>query len=104
MLKRASQCNLDNIKRSISSYDFYLREQDLCRFSNRSGQWAIAGLCPFHEDHSAGSFKINLTNGAFICFACGAKGGDIISFTQQKYQLQFRQALEKLITEWRVVC
>lgn len=102
MLNRAFQFTPDNIKRNISAYDFYLKEQDLCRLSHRSGQWAVAGLCPFPEDRSAGSFKVNLENGAFICFSCRTKGGDIISYVQQKYHLQFRQALEKLSQEWRL--
>jgi|ERR1700722_17693891 len=102
MLKRTFKLIPDDIKRNISAYDFYLKEQDLCRFSKHSGQWAIAGLCPFHDDRSSGSFKVNFENGAFICFSCGTKGGDIISYIQQKYHLQFQQALEKLINEWRV--
>jgi CHC2 zinc finger len=102
MLKKPFQCIPDDIKRNISAFDFYLKEQDPCRLSRCSGQWAIAGLCPFHDDQSSGSFKVNLDNGAFICFSCGTKGGDIISYVQQKYQLQFHQALEKLMQEWRV--
>jgi DNA primase len=75
---------VDDLKHAISPHEFYLREQELCRFGYRSGPWVTAGLCPFHEDHSAGSFKVNLDKGAFICFSCGAKGGDIIAFIQQK--------------------
>lgn len=92
------------IKDAIVPYEFYLCEQNLNRFDYKSGQWAIAGLCPFHEDTKAGSFKVNLENGAFVCFSCGTKGGDIINFTQKKYELAFRQAIEKLANEWRVQC
>jgi len=47
--------NLDaaKIKEWISPYDFYLQEQDLGRFGYKSGQWAVAVLCPFHDDGSA---------------------------------------------------
>lgn len=96
--------NLDasKIKEWISPYDFYLQEQELGRFCYKSGQWAVAGLCPFHDDGSAGSFKVNCESGAFTCFSCGEKGGDIITYMQKKYDLSFLEALEKLGNEWRV--
>lgn len=94
----------ENIKRNISPYDFYINEQNIPYFGTRSKEWAIAGLCPFHADHSPGSFKVNLEDGAFVCFSCGAKGGDIISYIQQRHQISFRQALEKLAYEWRILC
>jgi DNA primase len=101
---RYRRIDTDCLKQAIGPHDFYLREQDLSHFGHRSQQWAIAGLCPFHEDHSAGSFKVNLHNGAFTCFSCGAKGGDIISFTQLKYSLTFKEAIERIAYEWRVPC
>jgi hypothetical protein len=90
------------IKECILPYDFYIREQDLQQFGYRSRQWAIAGLCPFHDDRSAGSFKVNYESGAFTCFSCGERGGDIITYVQKKYDLLFREALEKLRNDWRV--
>jgi len=69
------------IKNRILPHNFYLKEQSLDRFKAKSGGWVEAGLCPFHKDTNAGSFRINLENGAFICFSCGAKGG--ISFPSQ---------------------
>ena len=103
-MRKNPYLDAEDIKRNILPYDFYINEQDLSRFGVRSQSWVVAGLCPFHDDHSPGSFKINLENGAFVCFSCGAKGGDIISFTQHKHQLSFRQALERLAREWRVRC
>ena len=90
------------IKEWITPYDFYMREQDLHRYDHKSRQWAIAGLCPFHDDSTIGSFKVNHDSGAFICFSCGMRGGDIITYTQKKYNLSFREALQKLQNEWRV--
>lgn len=87
------------IKRSISPYDFYMKEQNLSSFNTRSRLWVVAGLCPFHDDDSPGSFFVNRENGAFKCFSCDAKGGDIISFVMQKYDLSFRDALELLANE-----
>jgi DNA primase len=88
--------NAVTIKYSILPYDFYMMEQQIARFGTRSKGWVEAGLCPFHNDGSAGSFFVNLENGAFKCFSCEAKGGDIISFVMQKYDLSFREALELL--------
>lgn len=95
--------NATKIKKCIEAYDFYLREQGLHQLIHKSGQWAVAGLCPFHKDSSVGSFKVNLETGGFICFSCGEKGGDIISFLQKRDNLSFREALEQLTTEWRVL-
>lgn len=91
-----------SIKSWINSYDFYLKEQTLERFKSKSGRWAEAGLCPFHDDSSTGSFWINLESGAFNCFSCSAKGGDIIAFTMAKYSLLFYEALIQLAHEWEV--
>ena len=93
--------DLNNFKRTISPCEFYLREQALSKF-RRSGKWAEAGLCPFHHDQRAGSFYFNIETGAYTCFSCGKKGGDIISFTQNKYDLTFKEALSKLRKEWGV--
>jgi len=97
-----SYTDTEELKRAIPPHDFYLREQGLHRFGYRSGKWAIAGLCPFHGDGTPGSFKVNLEIGAYACFSCGTKGGDIISFAQKKYDLSFKEAILKLKYEWRV--
>ncbi len=104
MRYRPLKWNIKDLKQSIQPQDFYIREQELCGFGYRTRQWVMAGRCPFHEDQQEGSFKVNLDNGAFICFSCGTKGGDIISFTQQKYSLSFKEVLEKLSYEWGVRC
>lgn len=104
MNARKVRLDAEQIKNYIHPYDFYLREQNISRLGSSTKQWVVAGLCPFHEDSTPGSFKANLENGAFVCFSCGAKGGDIISFSQKKYKIGFRQALEQLGYEWRVIC
>lgn len=91
-----------SIKSRIDSYDFYLKEQTLNRFKNKSCEWAEAGLCPFHDDHATGSFRVNLESGAYRCFSCDAKGRDIIAFTMAKYSLSFYEALKQLANEWGV--
>lgn len=93
--------DVSQIKERINPIEFYQCEgQEL---SNKGqGSWKLAGLCPFHADKYAGSFYIHNDNGAFRCFSCDARGGDIIAFTQQKYEISFKEALDKLSTDWRV--
>ena len=45
-------------------------------FKTKKG-WAMA-RCIFHDDTHA-SLGINVETGGFICHACGAKGGDVLS-------------------------
>jgi DNA primase len=92
----------DEIKEHVDANAFYLLEQQLSQFKPGSNNWVIAGLCPFHNDTTEGSFKINTETGQFICFSCGAKGGDIIAFTMKRYDLWFLDALRKIRQEWGV--
>lgn len=58
------------------------------------------GLCPFHADRRAGSLVINKKTGAYHCFSCGARGGDIIDFHSQINRIGIKEAVEGL---WRQV-
>jgi hypothetical protein len=58
------------------------------------GVWRDA-LCPFHED-SRPSLRVNVQTGGFVCFACGAKGGDVLSFHMRKHGLSFVDACKAL--------
>jgi len=95
--------DINILKSNIDPYQFYHSEQNLQNFSSKSGGWAIAGLCPFHDDRNAGSFKVNLETGAFKCWSCGASGGDIIAFLQKRDDLSFLEALQKLAKDWEVI-
>src|SRR5690348_2828361 len=57
-------------------------------------QW-VKVFCCFHSDSNP-SLSINLISGGFNCFACGAKGGDVISFVMQRYHLTFKEACLQL--------
>ena len=59
-----------------------------------TGEWRTA-LCPFHDDKSP-SLRINIRNGAFKCFVCEAKGGDIIAFHMKRHSLPFIEACKSL--------
>jgi len=52
------------------------------------------GLCPFHDDHTP-SLTVDQGRQTFKCWACG-KGGDVLSFVQERERLSFREALELL--------
>ena len=97
-MKTAIQ-SLQNIKTYIRPADFYRIELPAMPHL-RGGVWRNGGLCPFHTDKHAGSFRVNLETGAFTCFSCGTKGGDIIAFIQQRDGLSFLEAVQKLSNEW----
>jgi DNA primase len=52
------------------------------------------GLCPFHNEKSP-SFSVNAAENLFYCFGCQVKG-DVITFVQEKQQLDFVGAVEWL--------
>ncbi|MCP4226038.1 MAG: DNA primase [Actinomycetia bacterium] len=58
------------------------------------------GLCPFHAEKT-GSFSVNAEDGLYYCFGCGV-GGDIITFVQEKEQLDFVAAVEMLANKANV--
>jgi len=58
------------------------------------------GLCPFHDDKKP-SMSVNLKSGLFYCFACGT-GGDVFTFYQRIYGVDFKTALKKLSEEARL--
>jgi DNA primase len=65
----------------------------LQRFRRTTPRQAM-GLCPFHEDKNP-SCSVNLANGLFNCFGCGAKG-DVFSFWQKMYCVDFKQSINEL--------
>ena len=88
------------IKSRIKPLDFYSHELPDAKLKH--GVWVDGGLCPFHDDHSRGSFKVNLVTGAYRCFSCDASGGDIIDFVRASRGLNFIEALQKIADEWGV--
>lgn len=88
-----------SIMAQIPPADFYHAELPAMPQPNGNG-WRNGGLCPFHADKYAGSFRVNLEIGAFTCFSCGTKGGDIIAFIQKRDTLSFTEAVQKLTDEW----
>ncbi len=91
----------ETLKREIQPADFYQAELPAMPTPKRYG-WNDAGLCPFHADAHAGSFRVHTESGAFHCFSCGAKGGDILAFTMLRDGLSFRETLNHLADEYGV--
>lgn len=72
---------------------FYRRE--LPRLSRPSRGWARTS-CPFHQGQNKTAFSVNLKTGAFYCFNCGVKGGDVLDFIRLRDRLSFKQAAQSL--------
>jgi DNA primase len=52
------------------------------------------GLCPFHTEKTP-SFGVNAAENVYYCYGCQAKG-DVITFVEEKEQLDFPAAVEWL--------
>ncbi|MEL6430197.1 MAG: DNA primase [Planctomycetota bacterium] len=59
------------------------------------------GCCPFHDERTP-SFKIDPAMGTWYCFGACRKGGDVISFVQERNQLTFMDALELLAGQFGI--
>lgn len=59
-----------------------------------AGDWKNA-ICPFHDDTKP-SLRVRLDTGGFRCMACGAHGGDVLAFHQQRYGMGFVDAAKQL--------
>ncbi|MDO4869621.1 MAG: DNA primase [Bacillota bacterium] len=58
------------------------------------------GLCPFHNEKTP-SFVVSETKQIFKCFGCG-ESGDVISFVEKYYNLDFKGAAEMLAREYGI--
>ena len=58
------------------------------------------GLCPFHNEKTP-SFSVDEGRQTYKCFGCG-EGGDVISFVQKYYNLDFMEAMEMLAREYGI--
>lgn len=57
------------------------------------GKWRTA-RCEFHG--GSDSLRIRVDEGCWICMACGAKGGDVVSYEMQRHGLDFVAAAKAL--------
>lgn len=96
MKKYNQGISASRLKQLITPTSFYCRELQNLNLQQKT-RWIKGGLCPFHHDERPGSFYVNLETGAFKCFACGIKGGDIVDFVQARDKITFPQAICKLM-------
>ncbi|CAG0994353.1 DNA primase [Methylophilaceae bacterium] len=66
------------------------------RTANRAGYWQVC--CPFHKggEEKNASLSMHQVKGNFRCFACGAHGGDVLSFWMQYTGKSFKHAAQEL--------
>jgi len=57
--------------------------------------------CPFHVD-TRPSLSVHMDKGAFRCFSCGAKGGDLLDFHRLLHKMSFVDACKDL-GAWEVL-
>lgn len=91
---------IDQIKNHFEPTSFYKRYLGNARVigtGNGWQKWMV--LCPFHADKTVGTFHIHSESGAFNCFSCGARGGDIIAFHQKVNGLSFNETIKILKEE-----
>ncbi|WP_363169508.1 CHC2 zinc finger domain-containing protein [uncultured Lamprocystis sp.] len=89
----------DTLKAALPAARYYARVLPTLPPTQRGG-WVDGGLCPFHSDAHKGNFRVNLDTGAYRCFSCDAKGGDIIDFHQQSRSLSFPDTITDLAREF----
>ena len=86
---------IDDLKSQINIVDVVGRVVALKRAGAN-----YKGVCPFHNEKTP-SFVVSEQKQIFTCFGCGATG-DAIKFTQQYYNLDFNEAIEKLGNEYGI--
>jgi hypothetical protein len=57
------------------------------------GKWRTT-RCDFHG--GSDSMRINTATGAWVCMACGVKGGDVLSHHMARHGLEFVEAARQL--------
>lgn len=90
-----SRLSADVLKAMLPASAYYLRALPTMPQTRHAG-WVDGGLCPFHDDQHRGNFRVNLDSGAFCCFSCDAKGGDILAFHQRRHGLDFQETIRDL--------
>lgn len=85
------------IKAALDVRDFY-RHETGAKTLQTNGADSIKLPCPFKAHSSKDSLHVKLSKGFFYCHAC-KNGGDAVGMVQLKYGLNFKSALEKIVTD-----
>jgi hypothetical protein len=79
----------------IAIEDFYRKALGSFKTRRNRKDWVSAD-CPFHPSESHRSFSVNLNSGAFHCWGCDARGGDILDFVRRRDGSDFKSAARQL--------
>lgn len=71
----------------------YFENRGLTLSGPRSAKWKTT-RCEFHGGRD--SMRVNTTSGAWVCMACGEKGGDVLAYEIATTGAEFRQAATSL--------
>lgn len=71
----------------------YFEAQGLILKGNSNSVWKTT-QCRFHG--GSDSLRIAVATGAFVCMACGAKGGDVLAYEMATYGIGFVDAAKRL--------
>lgn len=67
----------------------FFAEEGLNLVGPRHARWRTT-RCTFHG--GSDSMRVNVATGGWVCMACGAKGGDVLSYRMQAHDEDFRTA------------
>jgi hypothetical protein len=81
---------------------FYRAEAIESKTRPNAKGWVLAN-CPLHKSKSGRSFSFNVSSGAFHCFGCDARGGDVVDFVKLRYHVDFKTAAKR-VGAWRDSC
>ena len=98
MARKFENEDIERLKRNIS-IEALCRERgiDLKKHGSRD----LIGKCPFHEDKNP-SFVVTPEKNLFHCLGCDA-GGSVIDLVMKLDKIEFRDAVQKLITSTGLV-
>src|SRR5438132_13334749 len=75
-------------------------ERELGRLGRPNSKGWSSTRCPFHGSKSGKSLSVNVQTGAFHCFGCDSRGGDLIDCLRKLHGYSFKSAA-KLVGGWR---
>lgn len=71
----------------------YYQGQGLTLMGSHHAAWRTT-QCQFHS--SSDSMRIKVSTGAFVCMACGARGGDVLAYEMAAHGIGFVEAAKRL--------
>jgi DNA primase len=91
------------VREFVLPHHYYFKRISPSRSKSATESWIDGGLCPFHADKRAGSFRVNVKTGAYRCFSCGHSGGDIIDFESRYLGCSLYEAAKRIAEQWGLV-